>query len=251
MVHIYPESYARFYDLIYHQLRDDVDLAFFQNAIRNTKGKILEVGVGTGRLFTNALHMGADIYGLDISQSMIDILEKKLGKDQFKRISRQNIVDFNYDFKFDLIIAPFRVMMHLLDKEEQIKALNNVCRHLNPGGRFIFDAFVPDLKQLIRGTENQTDFEEEYEPGRKIRRTVSTEPDLIQQLIHITFHLEWDEEEGTKFEEWKVPLRFYFRYELEHLVERSDFKQYTICGDYEGNALSHDSKEFLVVCQND
>ena len=31
---------------------------------------------------------------------------------------------FTYDFKFDLIIAPFRVIMHLLDKEEQIKAIN-------------------------------------------------------------------------------------------------------------------------------
>ena len=251
MIHIYPENYARFYDLIYHQLRDDVDLAYFQNVIQKTKGKILEVGVGTGRLFLNALHQGADIYGLDISPSMIDILRKKMDEDQSERISLQNILDFSFDFKFDLVVAPFRVMMHVLDKEEQIKALNNVYEHLKPNGRFIFDVFVPDLKQLIHGIDNYTDFEEEYEPGKKIKRIISTKPDLIQQLIHVTFHLQWDEDDGPKSEEWKVPLRFYFRYELEHLIERSKFKDYTIHGDYEGTELHEQSRDFLVTCKHD
>ena len=78
MSHEYPKNFARFYDLIYHQMRDGVDNDFFQKEIRQIKGKILEVGVGTGRLFINALNQGADIYGIDISQSMIDVLHKKL-----------------------------------------------------------------------------------------------------------------------------------------------------------------------------
>ncbi len=47
----YSKTLARFYDQIYHQLRDGVDYVFFQKEIIQTKGKILEVGVGTGRLF--------------------------------------------------------------------------------------------------------------------------------------------------------------------------------------------------------
>ena len=249
MTHLYPKSFARFYDLIYHQQRDGVDNEYFQNEIRQTKGKILELGVGTGRLFINALNQGADIYGIDISQSMIDVLSKKLKGEQRKRINLQNIIDFSFDFKFDLIIAPFRVIMHLLEKEKQIKAINNVFEHLNKNGRFIFDVFVPDLSQLINGIDNYTDFEGEYDKGRRIKRTVSTKPDLINQIINIKFNLEWDEDNEQKHDEWMIQLRFFFRYELEHLIERSNFNRYKILGDYLGNELNQKSKDFIIVCQ--
>ena len=180
---------------------------------------------------------------------MIKILQSKLDKSQYNRISLQNIIDFNYDFQFDLIIAPFRIIMHLLEKNDQIKALNNVYKHLKPGGRFIFDSFVPDLKQLINGLDNRTDFEGEYEPGKKMKRIVSTKPELINQVINIHFRLEWDEDGEKKYEDWDLPLRFFFRFELEHLIERSEFEKYKIFGDYHRNELNEGSKEFIVICQ--
>jgi SAM-dependent methyltransferase len=249
MIHEYPDNFARFYDLMYHQQRDGVDNAYYHDEIKQTEGKILEIGVGTGRLFAEALNQGADIYGLDISRSMIDVLLEKLSKDQHGRISLQNIIDFRYDFKFDLVIAPFRVMMHVLEKADQIRAINNVYKHLAKNGRFIFDAFVPDLNLLLSGINYKTDFEGEYEEGKKIRRIVSTRPDLINQTIHVNFHLEWDEDNESKHEDWDVPLRFFFRYELEHLIERSDFQKYKIIGDFHGNELDQHSKEFIIICR--
>jgi SAM-dependent methyltransferase len=245
----YPEIFARFYDLIYHQVRDGVDNEFFLNEIRQTPGKVLEVGVGTGRFFVDALEQGAEIYGIDISNSMLGILKNKLEKDQITRISRQNIIDFHFDFSFDLVIAPFRVLMHVQEKTDQLRAINNVYRHLNPGGKFIFDTFVPDLKQIIKGLDNHTDFEGEYEPGKKVKRTVSTRPQLIDQVIKVDFKLEWDEGGEMKVKNFSIPLRFFFRYELEHLVERSDFSEYKILGDYQGNELSEKSREFIVICR--
>lgn len=249
MIHEYPEIFARFYDLIYNKIRDGVDHDFFLDEIRKTKGRILEAGAGTGRFFLDALNQGADIYGIDISRSMVNVLYGKLDGEQRKRISIQNIINFSYNFRFDLIIAPFRVFMHLIDKKEQIETLNNVFMHLKPGGKFIFDTFVPDLKQLISGFANHTDFEGEYLPGKKVRRIVSTRPDLIDQLINIDFRIEWEEDEGLKAEDWKFPMRFFFRYELEHLIERSEFRDYEIYGDYRGTRLNETSKEFVVVCR--
>ena len=245
----YPETFARFYDLIYNYMRDSVDHEFYLREIKHTKGRVLEIGTGTGRFFIDALNRGTDIYGFDISPSMISVLLSKLEKKQHKRITNQNIIDFKYNFKFDLAIAPFRVFMHLIEKEEQIKALNNVYKHLKSGGRFIFDVFVPDLNQLLNGITNQTDFDGEYEPGKRMKRSVSTKPDLINQIINIDFLLEWDEDEGTKQEHWKTPLRFFFRYELEHLLDRSDFENYKILGDFSGNELDQTSREFILICQ--
>lgn len=249
MIYKYPTNFARFYDTIYHHVRDGVDNEYFQNEIQRSGGKILEIGVGTGRLFINALNQGADIHGLDISESMLEILYKKLQKDQYYRISQQNIINFSFDFIFDLIIAPFRVIMHLLDIEEQIKAIDNVYNHLNSNGRFIFDAFIPDLNQLIKGINNKMDFEGEYDSGQKIRRFVSTFPDLINQTIQVNFHLEWEEKNELKHDDWILPLRFFFRYELEHLLERTKFEKYKIYGDYKGSELNKESKDFIIVCQ--
>lgn len=245
----YPAFFARFYDLIYHQMRDGVDNKFYLDKIGKTKGKVLEVGVGTGRFFTEALKGGADIYGIDISPAMIDIVSSKLDKIQQKRISLQNIIDFRFSKKFDLILAPFRVFMHLTGKEDQLKALNNVYDHLSHGGEFIFDTFVPDLNLLLNGMHNITDFDGEFEPGNRVKRTVTSKPDLLNQILNITFLIEWNEKTSKFRSEWKTTMRYFFRFELEHLIERSQFKEYTILGDFEGNELNNNSKEFILICK--
>lgn len=245
----YPKNFSRFYDLIYKQLRDEADADFFQKETCLAKGRVLEIGVGTGRHFMQSLSCGVDIYGIDISEEMLNVLYGKLPRDQHYRVSIQDMRDFSFDFSFDLIIAPFRVFMHLIKKEDQLIALNNVWKHLKKNGRFIFDTFVPDLNQIIKGLNNVKDFEGEYEPGKMIRRIVSTNPDLINQIINVTFQIEWEESERLENEIWTTPLRFFFRYELEHLIERSRFKNYRIFGDYMGNDLAQDSREFVMVCR--
>ncbi len=245
---IYPEYFARFYDMIYHKVRDGVDNSFYLNKAINAGGKVLEVGVGTGRLFMEVLKNGADIYGIDISPAMIGIVTGKLDQEQKERISRQNIVDFRLQHKFSLIVAPFRVFMHLVTKDEQLNALNNACNHLVPGGEFIFDAFIPDLNLLLNGVNGVTDFDEEFEPGNRVKRTVTSRPDLLNQLLNITFTIEWNEGPKKFIKDWNTTMRYFFRFELEHLVERSKFSKYKILGDFEGNELGNQSREFIVVC---
>ena len=110
----YPDFFARFYDTIYDHIRDATDHQYFVNKILEAKGPVLEIGVGTGRFFMDALNRGADIYGIDISPTMLDILKNKLPDKEHYRIQVQDICSFKLDQKFDLIIAPFRVFMHLI-----------------------------------------------------------------------------------------------------------------------------------------
>lgn len=243
----YPESIARFYDVIYAHLRT-VDRDFFLNEILATRGPVLEVGVGTGRFFIDALSQGADIYGIDVNTTMLDQLRKKLDHAQHYRVFHQDARSLHLDRRFDLVVAPFRVFSHLVDVEDQLLALNSIYDHLNPGGRFIFDLYVPDLKILQNGIKGETDFDGEYAPGKKLKRVVSAEPDLVSQLNRVTMTLTWDEEGGQKTSVWQFLMRFFFRYELEHLVARSKLKLEHIYGDYEGHDLSSESRDFIVTC---
>ena len=244
----YPEYIARFYDVIYAHLRT-ADRDYFLQTILSTKGPALEIGVGTGRFFIDALHGGADVYGVDLSETMLQQLKKKLGSEHYHRIFHQDARSLHLDKKFDLIVAPFRVFSHLIELDDQLLALNSIYDHLNPGGRFIFDLYVPDLGILLNGINEQTDFEGEYAPGKKLKRTVSAKADLIRQVSSVKMTLTWDDETGEHTESWDLPMRYFFRYELEHLVHRSKLTLKHIYGDYEEHELGPDSKDFIVVCE--
>lgn len=226
-----------------------VDRDYFLKQILSTKGPVLEVGVGTGRFFLDALNRGADIYGIDVSETMLQQLKAKIDEQNQHRVFLQDARSLKLSRKFDLIVAPFRVFSHLLGVEDQLSALNSIYDHLSPGGRFIFDLYVPDLKILQNGIREETDFDGEYAPGKRLKRVVSARPDLISQINHVTMTLTWDEEGKSKTESWHLPMRFFFRHELEHLVNRSKLRLKHMYGDYQEHELNSDSKDFVVVCE--
>lgn len=244
----YPDYFARFYDVIYAQLRT-IDRDYFLRKIHETNGPVLEIGVGTGRLFVDALNAGADVYGVDISASMLDQLKAKVDPKHHHRICCQDARSLRLNRTFDLILAPARVFSHLLEIDDQLRALDSVYEHLNPGGRFIFDVFVPNLDLLLHGVNEQFDFDGEYAPGKRVKRVISSKSDLVNQISHITMTLTWDQDTGVKSRTWQTPMRFFFRYELEHLIRRTKLKLINIFGDYEEHELGSQSTDFVVVCE--
>lgn len=244
----YPDYFARFYDVIYDHIRNEADHDYFMKHILAEKGPVLEVGVGTGRFFKEALDKGADIYGIDFSPAMIEVLKKKLPEHEQKRVEVMDICKLKSDRKYHLIVAPFRVFMHLLTLEQQLLALKNIFDHLSPGGMFIFDLFVPNLKMLANGVDNMNDFSGEYEPGKKLQRFTSMYADPVNQMSYVTFRFVWEEGGKEHSKVWNTHFRFFFRYELELILSKTKFPHYKIFGDFEEHELTKDSKEFVVVC---
>jgi SAM-dependent methyltransferase len=244
----YPDVLVRFYDVIYRQLRAGVDETYFLNRMAESGGKVLEIGVGTGRLFSQALKNGADIYGLDVNHQMIEKAKEKIAPEHHHRLFVQDAVTMQMPHRFALILAPFRVFSHIIDVEDQIRCLNRIHEHLEPGGRFIFDLYVPDLGILKNGIQDQVDFDGEYEEGKRLVRTVSSKSDMSTQTSTVCMKFKWDEAGQTRTEEGRFLMRFFFRYELEHLVRLSNLKLEAIFGDYQGNPVNGDSKDFVLVC---
>ena len=244
----YPDCVARFYDVVYRQVRNAADKTYYVNKLVACKGPSLEVGVGTGRIFLEALDKGANVYGTDNSAEMLAVLRHKLEPPHHHRIRQCDLVNMNLGNCFDLIVAPFRVLSHITDIDDQIRALNAVYDHLIPGGVFIFDLYVPNLKLLLDGLPPTVDFDGEYEPGKHLRRTVSAKSDLTTQLTSVTMAFAWEEGGHQHNDEWSFPMRFFFRYELEHLIARSRLKLKSIYGDFAESALESGSKEFIVHC---
>jgi hypothetical protein len=95
-----------------------------------------------------------------------------------------------------------------------------------------------------------TDFDGDYAPGRRLRRIVESAPgDLSCQRNRVRMVFRWDEDDGEHEDEWTFEMRFFFRFEIEHLVARSKLVLDTIYGDFAGGPVTADSCEFLVVCR--
>jgi SAM-dependent methyltransferase len=245
----YPEFIARFYDVIYAKVRTGVDNEYFLSKTCDSKGKVLEVGVGTGRLFLDALNRGADVYGIDISPEMINVLHKKLDQKNQHRAWVEDGVEMQIDMTFELVIAPFRMFSHIIDVQDQLSFLNRVADHLKPEGQFIFDLYIPNLNILNEGFEDFKDFEEEYSPGKILKRYITTSTNLVKQVTDVSMKLCWDEKGKKRSETWTFPMRFFFRYEIEHLISLSKLQLVTIYGDHRENKLSKESTDFVVVCK--
>jgi SAM-dependent methyltransferase len=247
-IYKYNKPISRFYDAVYDKILSKDGLIFYLNEINKTNGAILEIGAGTGRIFVPSLNSGADIYGIEPSENMLEILKGKIPESEFHRIFIQDVRDLSLNKKFSLIYAPFRIFSHLLTVKDQLKALNNIYYHLEPGGRFIFDVFVPDLNRITADTDNIPEFDGEYEPGKKLKRFASIKYNHIEQLMDLKFKFIFDEDGKENTEECSFPFRYYFRYEIEHLIERTELSLNKIFGSFSKEELTNESKDFIVVC---
>jgi len=245
----YPEYVARFYDVVYQKVIPGKDIDYYLKKISEISGPVLELGVGTGRIFNKALEHGADIYGVDISKNMIDVLKTKIDSKFYNRLWVQDARNLKLKKRFDLIIAPFRMFSHIIQIEDQIKTLNAIYNHLNSGGRLIFDLYVPNLEIIINGFDNQLDFDGEYEKGQSLKRYITAETDAVNQITQIKMTFMWMENGKNIKKDWNFPMRFFFLYELEHLIFRSRLELVNIFGDFFENPLGPDSKEFVIVCK--
>jgi len=246
----YPEFVARFYDPVYARVRDGVDNEYYLQKVTSAAGPVLEIGVGTGRLFAEALRRGADVYGIDVSPHMVERCREKLPAAERERVWVDDALRMRTERRFDLVVAPFRVLSHVPEPEDQLRLLDAAHDVLRPGGTFIFDVYVPSLKLLLEGLPEHCDFDGEHVPGRRLRRFVSSAPaDLARQTNHVRMRFEWDEADGEQVKEWAFDMRFFFRYELEHLVARSRLGLETIHGDFAGGALTPESVEYVVIAR--
>jgi SAM-dependent methyltransferase len=248
----YPEFVARFYDPVYARIRDGTDNEFYLHLLTSAAGPGLEIGSGTGRLLVEALRRGADVRGIDLSPAMVERCREKLAPAERDRVSVADAVRLRTDRRFALVVAPFRVLSHVPEPADQLRLLDAVHHHLVPGGRFVFDLYVPDLKLLLEGLPELCDFEGEWAPGRRLVRRVSSLPsDLAHQTSRVRMSFDWEEEDGEHHGDWEFEMRFFFRYEIEHLVARSKLRLERIDGDFAGGPLTAASREYVVTCRRD
>jgi SAM-dependent methyltransferase len=204
----YPECVARFYDAVYAQCGTASTWSTREDGLGRRPRA--EIGAGTGRLLREAVRRGVDAWGIDVSPAMVARCREQLPPAARERVSVADAVSMRLGRRFALVVAPFRVLSHVPSIEDQLRLLQTAHEHLVPGGTFIFDLYVPNLKLLLDGMAETCDFDGEWSPGRRLRRLVSSTPaDLAMQSNHVKMTYVWDETDGEHRDTWEFDMRFF------------------------------------------
>lgn len=113
-------------------------------------GRVLELGIGTGRIALGLVERGLEVHGIDASEAMLAELRRKPGGATVP-VTMGDFADVEADGRFDLVFVAFNTLFALTTQDDQVRCFGNVARHLTDDGVFVIEAFVPDLGRFDRG----------------------------------------------------------------------------------------------------
>jgi SAM-dependent methyltransferase len=138
------------------------DIAFYLEEARRSRGPVLELGVGTGRIAVPIAADGLRVIGVDSSRAMLEICARRAalaGVDVDLRVGdlrRPPVTE-----RVPLVICPFRSLLHMQTDEDRLSALGAVHDLLVPEGRLVFDVFAPGAADIAQTHDRWL----EREPG--------------------------------------------------------------------------------------
>jgi SAM-dependent methyltransferase len=147
----YGEAMADVYDEWYGGV-SDVDATVAALTRLSTAaggGRVLELGVGTGRLALPLSAAGVEVAGIDISPAMVARLRAKPGGDRLDVVVG-DMADDLPPGPYAIVFVAFNTLFSLTSAEAQARCFAAVAARLEPGGCFVVEAFVPD-DDLIDG----------------------------------------------------------------------------------------------------
>jgi SAM-dependent methyltransferase len=245
----YDATTARYYDAAYAaspEVGRDVD--FYRALAREAGGPVLEIGCGTGRVLARLVEDGIEATGLDASEAMLDRLRERAPG---ARLVRGDMRDFELaGERFALIYSAFRPFQHLVSVDDQLRCLGRVKEHLAPDGRFAFDVFKPRADLLARPEQPEAPdlrFEQE---GCQVTRYAEVRRDNDAQTLRVAFRYERSSDGRVLGNDHAAfTMRWFFRFELLHLMARAGFEDVQLFGDFDRRPVGPDSPAYVVLAR--
>ncbi len=148
----FDESVAANYDESSEEMFEAgvVDAAVEVLAELANGGAALELGIGTGRIALPLARRGIAVHGIDLSRAMVTRLRAKPGGDAVG-VTIGDFATTRVDGTFSVAYLVFNTIMNLTTQEAQVACFRNVAAHLEPGGCFVVEVMVPELRRLPAG----------------------------------------------------------------------------------------------------
>lgn len=259
---VYHDHIVRYYDYMIQGVEHDID--FYTDFFKDFKGKILEIGAGTGRITIPLAKEGLDITAMDISEEMLTMLRYKALQQKIKIPSivadmrtfdlytRNNI--FHREIKvetlgatrFDSIVISFRAFQHLYTVEDQMKTLEKLKDYLALKGSIVFDVYNPQPLFMMRGDWKWQEEKSIQLPGKE-GKSIMDFRNIYNQAKQIMIQqFRFRHSDGTE-EIFPIKMRYFYRFEIEHLLKIAGYKVVQLYGDFCKRKFKSNSPEMIWI----
>ncbi|HEX8863633.1 MAG TPA: class I SAM-dependent methyltransferase [Actinomycetes bacterium] len=199
-------------------------------------GRTLEFAIGTGRVAVPLAERGVPVTGIELSPSMIDQLRTKEDEATIPVIVG-DMASAVAPGSYALVYLVYNTISNLLTQAEQVACFRNAARHLNRGGRFVVELWVPELRKLPPGQQAVV---WHCEPGYI---GVDTYDVLRQQVV--SHHFRFEEPEQARL--FRSPHRYIWPAELDLMAQLAGFELETRHADWGGAEFTAESRSHVSV----
>jgi SAM-dependent methyltransferase len=248
---------AKYYDSAYAAKPDLVDLPFYVNLAAQSRGPVLEVACGTGRVLLPIARKGIEICGVDNSPAMLDILKEHLAlepQDVRRKVTMEegDMRNFRLNRKYPLVIIPFRPMQHMFAVDDQVAALTTAAAHLTKEGLLAFDGFYPKFELISTNIGEEVaemQWSEPSDPTRTTRRFFRKDSvDKIHQVFSFTFIFRTYQADTLLLEETEAFKLCYYTYpHLRALFKIAGLVPVAEYGSFAKVPLDNHSEQMIFV----
>jgi ubiquinone/menaquinone biosynthesis C-methylase UbiE len=234
-------------------VKDDLD--FYAEYATKTKGDILELACGTGRVsFFLCQKTQRHLHCLDLSEAMLSKMKTKLqtvypNLQSKISIYKGDMSNFQFDFQFEYIIIPWRALQCLPEKELAITCLKCVKSHLTDNGIFIFDIFNPiNYDKNWLGKESVS-YDIQHKRKRIIRSTINHYFDNSKKYIQYISKYRIIESGKENVLEDTITMKYYDYDDIRGILDSLNFRIKEEYGYYNKISIKKGgSGEMIFVC---
>jgi SAM-dependent methyltransferase len=198
-------------------------------------GRALEFAIGTGRVAV-PLSEHIPVTGIELSTAMLEQLRAKADADSIP-VVLGDMATARVPGEFALVYLVFNTISNLLTQEEQVACFRNAARHLSPGGRFVIELWVPELRRLPPGTPATVGI---ADPGYILLDRYDV---LKQHVVSHHFHFG----EGTQAQLFRTPHRYIWPAELDLMAQLAGFTLESRHADWSATPFTANSPSHVSV----
>jgi SAM-dependent methyltransferase len=152
-----------------------------------------------------------------------------------------NMISVRAPGEYSLVYLVYNTISNLLSQDEQVECFRNAARHLVPGGRFVVELWVPQLRTLPPG---QPAIVSRAEPGYLL---VDTYDVLAQQVV--SHHVRFDADAGgvAQARLFRSPHRYVWPAELDLMAQLAGMRREERWEDWRRRAYTAGSRNHVTV----
>jgi len=229
-------------------------LKFYLMVCKQSKGPIVEFGIGDGRIAIEIAKTGVRVIGIDISNSMLLKCQEKattLGVDDLIDLKFGDIRNISMAEKVPIVILPFRTIGHLIERSDKLDTFQNAFSMLTTNGIFVFDHYIFDKEWAWEHDNKPLLMGEHYDNKTKITTRVWDiyNYDYEKQLINCNIIIERIDEDGVVLNRGKNPLTFSWILpeEIRDLAKSTGFSVDHLYGDFSFGPFTSESKDQVWI----